>query len=80
MLTRTTSASIHCHIIHTTIKKNYVFYCHYHYYYANLNVVAQCYFFWVCDAVQNFSVFSLHHNPGHDSRIYDCFITSMVAI
>ena len=34
----------------------------------------------VCGLRQNFYVYSLYHNPDQDDRIYDCLLTSMVAV
>ena len=34
----------------------------------------------VCGLRQNFYAYSLYHNPDQDDRIYDCLLTSMVAV
>ena len=36
--------------------------------------------FRVCDARQNFYVFSLYRNPDLDDRIYDCLLTAIAAV
>ena len=36
--------------------------------------------FRVCDVRQNVFVFSLHHNPDLDGRVFDCLLTSMAAV
>ena len=37
-------------------------------------------FFGVCGVRQNLYVFSLYHNPDLDDRIFDCLLTSRVAV
>ena len=41
-------------------------------------VVAKCWFSGC--VVRVLCVFSLHHNPDLDDRIFDCFLTSMAAV
>ena len=36
--------------------------------------------FRICSRINNFNVYAIYHNPGHDGSLYDCLLDYMARV